>query len=265
MRQEAEKITRKLRLPYMRNNWEEMIRRAEQEKPGYEEFLYGYLQEEYRQRLEKGIQKKIQMARFPNRISLAEFKRDHLDLEIQQQIRGLATLDFIDKGENVILIGNPGTGKTALSIALGLEACLEGKSCLFISIPDLLIEIREAMSLNEISRYRQRFENYDLVILDELGYCSFDKDAGEVLFNLISRRNEKKSIILSSNLMLDRWQDVLRDPVLTAALVDRLTCRAYLLNMTGASFRTQTTKRWMEDKSRSKGKKKKQSPHPDCF
>lgn len=111
MRQEAEKITRKLRLPYMRNNWEEMIRRAEQEKPGYEEFLYGYLQEEYRQRLEKGIQKKIQMARFPNRISLAEFKRDHLDLEIQQQIRELATLDFIDKGENVILISNPGTGK----------------------------------------------------------------------------------------------------------------------------------------------------------
>lgn len=100
------------------------------------------------------------------------------------------------------------------------------------------------MSQNQLLRYKKRFESYDLVILDELGYCSFDQKSGEILFNLISNRNDHKSIIVTSNLELDRWNEIFRDDVLTAAMIDRLAYKAHMINMSGDSFRILETKEW---------------------
>lgn len=148
------------------------------------------------------------------------------------------TLEFIDNKQNIILIGNPGTGKTALSIALGTEACQQGKKVLFVSIPTLLIELKEAMNQNQITMYKRKFESYDLVILDELGYCTFDQERGEILFNLLSSRNEKGAMIITSNLTFDRWNEVFKDQVLTGAIIDRLAYMSYLIDMSGESYRT---------------------------
>ena len=192
-----------LRLPFIRNNYEECVKEARLKDMSFEDFLEELLKNEVELRTRNSIK-----------------TREHLSIEIRQKIHELETLEFIDNKQNIILIGNPGTGKTALSIALGTEACQQGKKVLFVSIPTLLIELKEAMNQNQITMYKRKFESYDLVILDELGvildelgYCTFDQERGEILFNLLSSRNEKGAMIITSNLTFDWWNEVFKDQV----------------------------------------------------
>ena len=102
------------------------------------------------------------------------------------------------------------------------------------------------MSLNQLTAYKKSFEKYDLVILDDLGYCSFNKECGEVLFNLLSSRLQKAPIIVTTNLTFNRWNEVFNDPVLTGCIVDRVAHRAHVVDMTGESYRVIETKEWLE-------------------
>ena len=147
------------------------------------------------------------------------------------------------------LIGTPGAGKTHYSIALGVAACMKGYSVFFASIPNLVVELKETMSNNRLSNYRKRFEKYDLVILDELGYVSMDKSGCEMLFSLISSRNDKGSIIVNSNLSFDRWEEVFKDPTLTGALIDRLAHKAHVLDISrDKGGRFEETIAWLDSK-----------------
>ena len=175
-----------LLLPYIRNNYVLLAKEARAKDYSYEQFLEQLLQGETDQRRNNSLYKRIRKARFPYQMELGDFKTEHLSTELKRKIKQLENLEFIRNRENIILVGNPGTGKTALSIALGMKACREYRNVLFISVPLLMMEISEAMSNSQIIQYKKRFEKYDLVILDELGYCSFSKDAGELLFNLLS-------------------------------------------------------------------------------
>lgn len=235
-----------LKLPYIKNNYEEALKAAHAADLSNEEFLDRLLMNEVELRNSNSIRNRIREARFPYKMILDDYERDHLSVEIRQKIKELETLEFIDNKENIILIGNPGTGKTALSIALGIKACQENKSVLFISVPNLLIELKEAMSLNQVNRYKKKFEKYDLVLLDELGYCTFDQERGEILFNLLSSRNDKGSMIITSNLTFDRWNEVFKDKVLTGAIIDRLAYKSHLIDMSGESYRILATKKWQE-------------------
>jgi DNA replication protein DnaC len=154
--------------------------------------------------------------------------------------------DFIASGQNVILAGNPGTGKTHIATGLGLKACLQGYKVYFTSIHRLLTQLRESHSQLSLRQMELRFEKYDLVICDEFGYISFDKQGAELLFNHLSLRAGRKSTIITTNLGFDRWEEIFGDPVLTAALVDRLTHRAHLVNMNGDSYRLRETTEMMK-------------------
>ena len=235
-----------LLMPYIKDNYQLLIDEAENLDYSYEQFLKELLNGEVQQRKTNSLTRRIRKAHFPYKMHIIDFKLDHLAIELQRKIKYLQTLEFIDNKENIILVGNPGTGKTALSISLGMKACEEYKNVLFISVPLLMMEISEAMSNNQIINYKKRFERYDLVILDELGYCSFSKEAGELLFNLLSSRNETGSIIITSNLSIDKWDEVFKDNILTGAIVDRLTNKAHLIDMSGQSYRIKQTKEWME-------------------
>jgi len=181
--------------------------------------------------MENGQNRRIRFARFPIKKYLCDFDRTKYDQVFQPKFKELESLAFIDKKENIIRIGTPGAGKTHYAIALGIEACMAGKSVLFASGESLIIEMKEAMSQNQITVFRRKFETFSLVILDELGYVSFEKQACELLFNLLSSRNGKGSIIVTTNLTFDRWQEVFHDPTLTGAMVDRLAHKAHILDI----------------------------------
>ena len=242
---EIQKLAKRLRLPYIKNNYQEAINESLDKQFSYEQFLKYILIKENEARDRNGIDRRIKAAKFPYLKYLTDLDYNVFPLEVANRIRELQSLSFIDQGRNIILVGNPGVGKTHTAIGLGIKACMERKSVLFITVPNLITELKENMTLNQLTNYKKKFINYDLVILDELGYISFDKQGSELFFNLLSMRSEQKSIIITTNLAFSRWQEIFHDPALTAAMVDRLTYKAYVINITGYSYRLRVTKEWL--------------------
>lgn len=236
-----------LKLPYIRENSQMLIDEATHTKMSYREFLNTFLEGEMLLRKENGVKNRLRYAKFPIKKYLEDFDRDKYGNEFRNKFDELETLKFIDNKENIILIGTPGAGKTHYSIGLGIKACMKGKSVLFVSVPNLIIELKEAMSLNQLNSYKRKFERYNLVILDELGYISFDKIGSEILFNLLSNRNDKGSIIITTNLTFDRWEEIFKDTMLTGAIVDRLAHKAHILDISReTSHRFEETISWLK-------------------
>ncbi len=244
---EIEKMAFKLKLSHIKNNYKTSINEAMDRQASYEEFLTILLSNELEVRENNGIQRRIRIAKFPYLKYIHDLKLDIFPLETANKIRELKSLRFIDEGRNVILVGNPGVGKTHTAIALGIEACKQMKNVLYITVPNLITELKESMTLNQLTNYKKRFITYDLVILDELGYIGFDKEGSELLFNLLSMRNETKSIIITTNLSFNRWEEIFGDPTLTAAMVDRLAHKATVINIKGDSYRIKETKEWLKN------------------
>lgn len=243
-----EEFASELRLPYLKTNYQEMITEANHTKMEYHEFLELLLEREYKQRKSNAIQKRLRTAKFPVRKYLEDFDKNKYALKFKKKFSELETLKFVDNKENIILVGTPGSGKTHYSIALGVKSCLKGKTVLFTSVPNLIVELKEAMSQSQLSSYKRKFEKYDIVILDELGYVSFDKSASELLFNLLSNRTDKGSIIITTNLNFERWEEIFHDVILTGAMVDRLTYKAHILDLSrDVSYRYEETIAWLKD------------------
>lgn len=239
-----------LKLPYLKNNYDSLLQEANQTKMTYEEFLEVILTREYDQRKNNGIKNRLKRAKFPVQKYLEDFDRSKYPRKFWSTFDELETLAFIQKKENVILIGTPGCGKSHYATGLATKAIMDGKSVLFVSVPNLIIELKEALNQRQLTWYKKKFEKYDIVILDELGYISFDKAGAEMLFNLLSNRNDKGTIIITSNLTFDRWGEVFQDAVLTGALVDRLAYKAHILDLSRTtSFRYEETLTWLQKKS----------------
>jgi len=207
--------------------------------------LLTLLEDEFETRIKNRKFSRIRQADFPYKKYLQDLQRKELPENAQGKIDSLETLEFIKTGQNVILAGNPGTGKTHLAIGLGIKACMEDFKVFFTTTPRLLTQIRECRSEKTLRALENRFEKYDLVICDEFGYISFDKEGAELLFSHLSLRAGRKATIITTNLSFDRWSEIFGDPVLTAAMVDRLTHKAYMINMNGTSFRAKETKKWL--------------------
>ena len=228
--------SKELRLPVFRSEFEQIAQESAKEHAQYEEFLHRLMEREYDERIENRKKELIRQAGFPSRMHLHDLKRDLLPPDAASKLPVLERLDFIKSGQNIVLAGNPGTGKTHIAVGLGLKACLQGYKVLFTTVH------RESHSTRTLRQSELRFEKYDLVICDEFGYISFDKEGSELLFNHLSLRSGSKSTIITTNLTFDRWSEIFGDPVLTAALVDRMTHKAYLISMNGDSYRVRETK-----------------------
>ena len=237
---------RELKLPSVREFLELKEQQANAEHWTYRHFLYELMREEYNRRIENRKGQRIKRANFPEMKYLQELDRAELPAEGRAVLPELETLKFIREGRNVVMYGNPGTGKTHTAIGLGIKACLEGFSVYFASVPHLLTDIREAQTQRELKRLEKRFLHYDLVICDEFGYVSLDKEGGEQLFNHLSLRAGKKATITTTNLPIIRWDEIIKDKALCSALVDRLCHKAYLINMSGPSYRVLETKKMNE-------------------
>jgi DNA replication protein DnaC len=240
------KYSKELRLPTFRRDFKQQAIDAAKQQLDYETFLLQLMENEYEMRLENRKKSQIRQAGFPSKMYLYDIKREFLPTDANNKLPLLERLDFIESGQNIILAGNPGTGKTHIAVGLGLKACMQGHKVLFTSVHKLLTQIRESNSQRTLRQLEIRFEKYDLVICDEFGYVSFDKNGAELLFNHLSLRAGRKSTIITTNLGFERWDEIFGDAVLTAALVDRLTHKAFLINMNGDSYRLRETKEMIE-------------------
>lgn len=211
--------------------------------------LHQVLEQEKEDRFIRAKHNRIRTANFPQKKLLEELSMGALPPQAQQKIPFLKQLDFIKEGQNVILTGSPGTGKTHTAIGLGMEACLTGYKVFFATVPSLINQLKESRSERTLRSFELKFEKFDLVIIDELCYISFDKEGAELLFTHLSLRAGRKSTVITSNLPFTKWNDVFHDKVLTAALIDRLTYKSHVLNMNGPSFRMKETEEWLKNES----------------
>lgn len=238
--------TRELKLPGIRQYFQTALQEAMSSSLGYDEYLRDVLRHESELRVERRRQNLLRQAGFSNKRYLQDLEVDCLPEDARSKLNLLRSLEFVENGRNVILAGNPGTGKTHLAVGLGIEACMRNYKVLFTSVPTLITQLKECRSERTLRSFQGRFKTWDLVICDEFGYISFDKEGAELLFTLLSLRSGHKSTLITTNLSFDRWQELFGDPVLTAAMVDRLTHKAHLVNMNGNSYRLKETQEWLK-------------------
>jgi DNA replication protein DnaC len=243
--------TKELKLPGVRKHFQETLAAVSGAELGYDEYLLRLLEKEYELRLENRRKSRLRLAGFPYKKYLDDLEVESLAEDARKKLQVFKSLDFIRTGQNIILAGNPGTGKTHLAVGLGIKACMTGYKVFFTSVPTFITQLKESRSQHTLRTFQQKFEKYDLVICDEFGYISFDKEGAELLFTNLSLRASHKATIVTTNLSFDRWQELFGDPVLTAAMVDRLTHKAYIVNMTGDSYRLKETQEWSQSLSRA--------------
>lgn len=234
-----------LKLAYSFHNASELIEEHNTLNSSIIDFYADLLQKESDIRYENGKEARVRHADFPYKKYLTDLERECLPEDAKNKLNLLETLEFIKNGQNLILAGNPGTGKTHIAIGLGIKACREGFKVLFTSAPTLINKLKESKSNRTLMSIQRQFEYYDLIILDELGYISFDKEGGELLFTHLSLRAERKSTIITTNLSFEKWEDIFKDPVMTTAIIDRITHKAIAINMNGNSYRLKETQEWM--------------------
>jgi DNA replication protein DnaC len=245
--EQIHQISMELRLPAFRKDLQAVIKEAIRQNASHEQLILTLLTNEVEQRRINRDKARLRTAGFPQLKYLQDLDRAELPEDGRTRLPELEGLEFIKAGQNIILGGSPGTGKSHIAIGLGIKACMQGYSVLFTQVSKLLTQIRECHSSRTLRNLESRFEKYDLVILDELGYISFDKQGAEMLFNHLSLRSGIKSTIITSNQSFEKWQDIFgKDTILTAALLDRLTHKAYLVNMNGKSYRMKETKKMMK-------------------
>ncbi|KAF2955402.1 MULTISPECIES: IS21-like element helper ATPase IstB [Marinitoga] len=244
--EEMELYSKELKLSKLKTHIKEYIKEANETEISYENFLHEILKREYERLIESRLKSRIRLANFPQKKYLEDLKLEYLPEDARKKLKVLKTLEFVQNSQNVILSGNPGTGKTHIAIGLGIKAILEGYRVLFITVPLLITQLKESRSNKTLRTFQNKFGKYDLVICDELGYISFDKEGSELLFTLLSLRAIRKSTIITTNLSFDRWEEIFNDPVLSAAMIDRLAHKAYLVNMNGNSYRLKETEEFIK-------------------
>ena len=244
-----------LKLSTMSTCLAEHIRQANESHQSYEEFLLGLTQTELGVRAENRLKRRLREAKFPLLKTLEEFRFEKAVGLDARQIQQLCTCEYLSQGQNVIFLGKSGTGKTHLATGLGIEACKQGFRTRFVTGCGVVNELVEAQQEQVLSRLLKRYAGYDLLILDELGYVPFSKTGAELLFQVLAERHERKSVIVTTNLGFAEWTQIFGEANLTAALLDRLTHRASILNCSWESYRLHETL----EQTVAKPKKRRQS------
>jgi DNA replication protein DnaC len=227
----------RLNLGRMADHLDTLSQQAAKEQWTYLQFLDHLLDREVAARYERDVAMKTKLAHFPFAKTLAEFDFAFQPSIPERQVRELATMRFVANGENLLLLGPPGVGKTHLAIALGMAAIAQSMSVYFLTVADLIDLLHEDAQKGRLAHRLHTLAKPKLLILDEMGYFPLDRMAAQFLFQLVSRRYLKGSIILTSNKSFADWGDIFADQVLATAILDRLLHHATTLNIRGQSFR----------------------------
>lgn len=234
---------KELHLPEFRSGYVEMAQQARQESFSYEQYLLGLAQRECQQRRNKRVQRLLDDSRLPLEKSWQALDLKRLPQKVVQQARTLLEGSFLDRCENVLVFGQPGTGKSHLLSAIGQELVRSGRKVLFRKCGLLVQELLAAKRDLKLPGMLKRLSGYQALIVDDLGYVQQSREEMEVLFLLLAERYERGSVMLSSNLAFAQWEQIFKDAMTTAAAIDRLVHHCVILELNIPSYRAEAARK----------------------
>ncbi|MCD4654412.1 IS21-like element helper ATPase IstB [bacterium] len=230
---------KELRLPTIREHYEEAARSAENESLSYESFLMDLVEQERDERRRKRIERFQRLSCLPRDKTLDSFELDRLPLPVRHRVTSLLTGHFLDNAENVLAFGNPGSGKTHLLSAIGHELIFKNRKIFYTSCSFLVQNLLIAKRDLKLSKYLKKLSKFEAVIIDDIGYVQQSREEMEVLFTFLAERYERGSVMITSNLPFSKWEKIFKDPMTTAAAIDRLVHHSVILELNVSSYRFQ--------------------------
>jgi DNA replication protein DnaC len=228
---------KQLKLPTMLGEWEKLAREAAAKNEAYESYLLRLTEAEVTTRSANALAARIHAASFPVMKDFDTFDFAAIPSLSKQKVLELTRGAWVEEHSNCCLIGNAGTGKTHIAVALGLAICRLGKRVRFVTAASLVTQLEEAQQQHRLDRLLTQLDRLDVLIIDELGYLSFSRSGAELLFQVFAERYERRSVLVTSNLAFSEWGSVFQGDRMTAALLDRLTHRCEIFEMNGESYR----------------------------
>jgi len=232
-----------LHLPGIRQSWQDITRSAEQESLGYKEYLLALLDRERELRNNNRITKLLRESKLPMGKTIDNFDMKRLQPKIAHQIKAIVVGDFLDRKENILTFGNPGSGKTHLLCAIGYELIQQGRRILFTTCSLLIQELLIAKKNLQLGKYLKKLSGFEGLIVDDVGYVQREREEMEVFFTLLAERYERGSILLTSNLPFSKWETIFKDAMITAAAIDRLVHHSVILELNLESYRMAEAKK----------------------
>jgi len=233
---------KELYLPAIRRSFEEKARRALQETLSYEQYLLELVELECQERRAHRIERLLRSSRLPLDKTLDNFDMKRLPAKAARQVKTLADGTFLDRRENVLAFGNPGSGKTHLLSALGQELIRQGRRVTFTTCQRLVQDLLRAKKELELNRAIKKLSYYEALVIDDIGYVQQSREEMEVLFTLLAERYERGSVLITSNLPFSKWESIFKDPMTTAAAIDRLVHHSVIVELNVASYRVEQAK-----------------------
>jgi DNA replication protein DnaC len=258
-----EHYLKQLKLPTMLREYRAVAVACTQDHCDYVGFLRRLVEREALDREKRAAERRVKNARFPILKTLDTFDFTAQPSLNEKLVRELMTGEYADRHENVLLIGNSGTGKTHLASALGFAGCMQGRRVRFFAVKALVTQLIEMTEQRQLERTLHQLERQDILILDELGYVPFSKTGAELLFEVISRSYERLSLIVTTNLPFESWTEVFGSERLTGALLDRLTHRVHILEANGPSYRLRESKHRLHRGGSKRDEMEPQEPGSD--
>jgi len=243
VKRELNQYLQELHLPTIRRCYEEQARHAERETLGYEHYLMEVVERECQERRTNRIARLLHASRLPLEKTWESFDMKRLPAKAARQVTALLDGTFLDRRENVLAFGNPGSGKTHLLSALGQELIRRGRRVSFTTCVRLVQDLLRAKKDLRLSRAIKKLAYYEALVIDDLGYVQQSREEMEVLFTLLAERYERGSVLITSNLPFSKWEAIFKDPMTTASAIDRLVHHSVILELNIASYRMEQAKK----------------------